>query len=155
MAANGYTQRKSILEAELAKIATVDPESGDRFVSPQRMVDVAEDPNHPLHLYFEWDQSKAANAHRLWQARHLINHHHLVVEDRQIDAVSTMTSLQVDRRSGLGYRFTTDVLARRDLREAMLSEALNDLNRVELKYRHLTELTDVWLAIDSANGDIA
>ena len=41
-------------------------------LDPETVVDVARDPDHPLHSHFEWDDSKAAHQYRLGQARALI-----------------------------------------------------------------------------------
>lgn len=36
------------------------------------LVAVAEDPSHPLHRYFEWDDTEAARKHRLYEERKLL-----------------------------------------------------------------------------------
>lgn len=41
-------------------------------VTPNILLQEAEQPNSVLHKYFEWDQSKAAKEYRLWQARKLL-----------------------------------------------------------------------------------
>jgi hypothetical protein len=41
-------------------------------ITPRAVVDDAASPKSPLHPCFEWDDDKAADAHRLWQARKLI-----------------------------------------------------------------------------------
>jgi len=41
-------------------------------ITPRAVVDDAVDPKSPLHPCFEWSDDKAADAHRLWQARKLI-----------------------------------------------------------------------------------
>lgn len=41
-------------------------------VTPSKVLTTASDPNNVLHNYFEWDNTKAANEHRLNQARSLI-----------------------------------------------------------------------------------
>jgi hypothetical protein len=41
-------------------------------LTPDMVVNDAEDPSSPLHKYFEWDESRAAHAYRLDQARRLI-----------------------------------------------------------------------------------
>jgi hypothetical protein len=41
-------------------------------LSPERVVEEAESKDSPLHGLFEWDDEKAAHAHRLQQARSLI-----------------------------------------------------------------------------------
>lgn len=42
------------------------------ILRPSDVVNAARDPEHVLHGIFEWDDSKAAREHRLWQAREII-----------------------------------------------------------------------------------
>ena len=41
-------------------------------LTPRAVVEDAKHDNSPLHPCFEWDDVKAADSHRLWQARQLI-----------------------------------------------------------------------------------
>ena len=54
------------------------------------VIKAAEDPNNVLHHLFEWDNSKAGNAHRVDQARQIITSVkiNIVTESRTISAVS-------------------------------------------------------------------
>jgi hypothetical protein len=92
-----------------------------------------------LHAAIEWDDATAAEAHRLWQVRQLIQIH--VVAD---DGAPTLVSLSLDRKAGGGYRSISDVAKRPDLRDIMLQDALDELNRVQAKYQRVTELASVW-----------
>ena len=56
------------IAGELQRIWT---EKGQRL-TPAAIVAEASDDTHPLHGCFEWDDSLAAEQHRLWQARMLI-----------------------------------------------------------------------------------
>lgn len=57
-------------------------------VQPRQVVDAARDERHPLHNYFDWDNTSAGDSWRLWQARMLIQRVKLRVEheDRVIEA---------------------------------------------------------------------
>lgn len=59
-------------------------------LTPEQVLEAASDPKSALHSQFEWDDSKAAYAHRLDQARELIRRVkiELVVEERTIKAVA-------------------------------------------------------------------
>lgn len=91
-----------------------------------------------LYAALEWDDPTAANAHRLWQVRQLIQLH-VVTENHE----PLMVSLSIDRRDG-GYRSISDVVQVPNLRDIMLEDALSELNRVQAKYQRVTELTNVW-----------
>lgn len=97
-------------------------------------------PKSKLHQAIEWDDRKAADEHRLWQARRLIALH-ITFEDGERKFVS----LSVDRtRDGGGYRDIDDVVRDKMLHDIMLADALNELQRVQLKYERLKQLKPVW-----------
>lgn len=103
-----------------------------------------------LHRMIEWNDRRAADAHRLWQVRQLIQLH-VVAEDGSPQLVS----LTIDRRAGGGYRSMPDVLRTPDLREVLLQDALNELDRVRAKYERVTELARVWAeaaAVEATRG---
>ena len=64
-------------------------EDGEGRLTPAAVVAAAENPDSPLHPRFEWDDSKAAHAFRLEQARRLIRGVQVVIttEDRVISTV--------------------------------------------------------------------
>lgn len=49
-------------------------------LTPQIVVDVARDPEHPLHSRFEWDDAVAGEAHRRQQAHDLIRKARIVYQ---------------------------------------------------------------------------
>lgn len=115
------------------------------------------DPGHVLHVSdvkewarenthsalfrsIEWDNDIAAERHRDWQIRQLIQIH-VISEDR----TPMLVNLSIDRVAGGGYRSVSDVIGVKDLREIMLADALAELQRVQLKYQRVTELSSVWI----------
>lgn len=52
-------------------------------VTPEAVVDAAKDPAHPWHNRFEWDDSKAAHAFRIAQARILIRAAYLLLSNER------------------------------------------------------------------------
>ncbi len=62
-----------------ARVALASLERGGRL-SPEDVLRSAASTNSPLHDYFEWDDSAAAQKHRLEQARQLIRSVRVVVE---------------------------------------------------------------------------
>lgn len=96
-------------------------------------------PKSALYAALEWADEAAAEQWRHWQIRRLIAVH--VVNDT---GERTLISLSTDRMSGGGYRMVDSVGRNRDLRAIMLQDALNELQRVEAKYKRITELSRVW-----------
>ena len=60
----------------------------------------ARDEGSPLHKHFEWDDSVAAEAHRRYQARVLIQKCHIRLIESEPTTVRAFVSLQSDRDSG-------------------------------------------------------
>lgn len=101
-------------------------------------------PTSDLHKSLEWDDEKAGFEWRCHQVRRLIAVH--VVNE---EGERQMVSLTIDRvRPGGGYRDIQDVGSVPNLREVMLGDALDELERVQARYNHLQELVQIWEAAD-------
>lgn len=109
-------------------------------MKPEHVVDAARASRHPLHRYFEWNDAKAAAAHRLDQARQLIRI--IRVEDEE-DEVPKMVYISVADKSGVAYRTISDIQGSRDLQFIVLRQAERDLLSFERRYREISDLCDV------------
>jgi len=132
---------------ELKRIAT----AGKGILQPSAVVEAAKPNTSPLHSHFTWDDSEAAAAWRLWQARQLIS---VCVEfvgpkDAEQEA-RVFVSLRDERGEEGGYRALISVLSEPDLRAQLLQDALAELKYFKGKYQSLKELSAVFEAIDSA-----
>ena len=96
-------------------------------------------PRSALHSQFVWSDKKAAHEYRLWQARRLI----LVNVVDESDE-PTLVNLTIDRGEGGGYRKISDVLSSKKLSQIMLDDALDELERVRVRYGRVKQLTSVW-----------
>jgi hypothetical protein len=98
-----------------------------------------------LHAQLDWDDGRAGEKYRIWQVRALIAVH-------VVDAGGgrRFVSLSVDRShdGSNGYRSLDEIVGRPDLRDIMMSDALAELERVQLKYQRLSELQTVWEEAD-------
>jgi hypothetical protein len=120
--------------------------SDDGLIYPERVHGWAQrHPNSALYNSLNWDDATAAHEHRLWQIRQLIQVHITIVSGTR-----EFVSLTIDRASGGGYREVADVVASGNLRQIMLDDALEDLERVRRKYQLLDELAGVWKAAEAA-----
>lgn len=118
----------------------------DGLIVPEDVVRWArEHPDSALHSQFEWDDGKAAEAYRIWQARRVIAVC-VVAEDGE----RKLVSLSIDRRGG-GYRDVQDVIAKDELRKVLLRDALQELKRVRAKYEHIKELASVYAEIEKVD----
>lgn len=136
------TELESRRYQELEKVC----KSGGGVLSPASVVKFAKNPKTALHDVFEWDDTKAAHAHRVWQARAFI----VTVEITGVDdkPQQVYVSLSTDRVVGGGYRTMRDVAANKELRRQAIEDAIKELRRVEEKHRQLTELSPVFKAVD-------
>ena len=132
------------LEEQFIRIMEKHPHG---LLTEEGMVEEAADPSNPLHKHFTWDDTKAAHKWRLEEARLLIRSYRIYNEDLELD-VRALTSLDIDREHGGGYRFVTDVVEREDLRESMVRTALQELMSTRRKYDHIRELAGLWGYID-------
>lgn len=101
----------------------------------------AKDESSPLHKHFEWDDSVAAEAHRRYQARVLIQKCHITVVDVAPTTVRAFVSLQSDRETGGGYRLTTTVLDDDQMREELLRDIQYTIARWTKKFHLLDSIT--------------
>ena len=122
------------------------------ILRPIDVVTFAEDPATALHAKFQWDDTVAAHQYRLWQAREIIQVRvTLLAED--VAATRAYVSLGEDRNAkggGGGYRQIVDVLRNPKRRERFLTEALMEIERLQVKYGVLRELAAVWEAASAA-----
>ena len=120
----------------------------DGALDPLAVVEAAEPEESPLHSFFEWDDGKAAQQHRLAQARKLIRVAVTIIPTVNTEPVRAYVSLTPLRRSGDGsYRSTVEVLSDREMRAQALADALRALSALERQYAHLRELRPVWAAL--------
>lgn len=105
------------IRAELARIA-----GNDGSIDPGKVVEVARDPKHPLHGYFDWNDEEAARKHRLDQARSLIRRYRVEVETRDVTyRVPLYTRDPAKPGSQTGYR-AHDRITNSDRAHALRSE---------------------------------
>ena len=132
------TSNKEVI-AELRRIAR----RHRGVLRPEEVVESARARNSILHSKFTWDDTKAAHAHRLWQARQFIK---TVVEYQVVNGEKMEVSLfqSIGTANVRGYRETAVVLSRKPWRDQLLRDALGDLQRFETRYQHLRELAEVF-----------
>jgi len=131
------SDRTDSIGTELTKLKN---EAG--VINPAKVVEWARThKKSALHANLEWDDEIAGERYRVWQVRTLISVHIVDAEGAR-----RFVSLSIDRKhdGSNGYRSLEDVVARPDLREVMLRDALADLERIQERYKKLTELEPVW-----------
>lgn len=121
------------------------------LLQPEAVVEAARPATSPLHSRFTWDDSIAGQQYRIWQARQLIRVSVEVLAGTN-ESCEVFVSLTPDReRESGGYRVMAEVLSDEEMRNQMLSDALDELQLFREKYRKLKELASVFAAIKRVN----
>ncbi|HFJ9697501.1 TPA: hypothetical protein ACGW13_000151 [Stenotrophomonas maltophilia] len=120
-------------------------------IQPADVVARASDPESAMHSWFQWDDTEAAQAYRLQQARQLLRVF-VTVETKDNKPVRAFVSLGTDRYGDGGYRTMAEVLSDEEMRAQLLADAVKELRSAEKKYRQLQELSGVWSALDEVEG---
>ncbi|MCK9505893.1 MAG: hypothetical protein M0Q95_17155 [Porticoccaceae bacterium] len=113
-------------------------------ILPRSVVEAAKDRKSPLHSWFCWDDSEAAERYRIIQARELIRSVKVEIGDQTPREVRAFVSLTPDRADGGGYRLAQEVVSDAQLYQQMLRDALAELERFEQKYSRIKELQYVF-----------
>lgn len=100
----------------------------DGALEPERVVDAARNPNSSMHDQFEWDDSAAAEAHRLSQARALIKR--VKIEVIRPDQEVVHVPVFIRAPEGRGYQMTQSVVMRRPDRLEVVLMALTNCETI-------------------------
>jgi hypothetical protein len=115
-------------------------------IAPEKVVEEARDDNSPLHVYFEWDDDKAAQAHRLEQARGLLRRVRIIYHEPETPTVvriAAYVSPPASRRhDDGGYRLASEMV--REYASAdVLYEIAATIETLTKKLRGLGEVFDL------------
>lgn len=106
------------------------------YIKPEFLVFNARSTIHPLHTFFEWNNTKAGEQYRLHQARHLINHIvEIIVVNKKGTEVRSFHSVTC-KDLGKVYVTISDALKTQDYRNQLLNKSLVALDNL----RNLVEL---------------
>ncbi len=117
-------------------------------VLPEHVVEAARPAASPLHDSFNWDDTEAAEKWRLHQARNLLRImvEYLPADKSQSEPTRVFVALRTEATEGGGYRRMADVLSDEEMREALLSQAHDDMRTFTQRYTKLQELAEVFAA---------
>lgn len=119
-------------------------------LTPELVVEEAAAPDHPLHDRFEWDDAKAAHAHRLDQAERLIRRVKITREAPD-DLPSDVHEVRAYHtvRDGTGYHPIARIVEDPVRHELLLRYAEREWRTLFAKYGHLREF------IETVRADVA
>lgn len=132
---------KGIYKADAQKVAD---EIGEQLATPQEVLEKARDENSELHKCFEWNDGIAAEKYRLQQARAIIINLVYVKKTKEEESVRCF-QITTERNT---YQPTKQFLVQEDEYQALLKRAKAELDAFKRRYASLTELEEVFKAID-------
>lgn len=112
------------------------------------LVDENRPEDAPLHGCFEWVDSVAAENWREHQARNIINS--IVVRTEKKEPVRVFFKIETD-----GSRYdSVETIISSGKTEALLQQALKELDSVRRKYNTISELDRIWEEISRVSADL-
>lgn len=121
-------------------------EMGDKDITPERVLDIARDENTELHKCFEWDDGIAAEKYRLSQARQLITYLIVKSDDEKEDTPVRVFQISSEPQT---YQPIKVFIENEDEYKILLKRAKTELVNIRNRYKQLSELEEVFAAIDS------
>lgn len=114
-------------------------------LTPRLLVDIARDPEHPLHHRFEWDDSKAAEKWRLEQAGQLLRVTYAPLPGKPRDMRAFM-AVRGDDSPTSEYVPTGEALADEFTRTLLLRQFDREWKAFKRRYSDLREFADLILS---------
>lgn len=116
-------------------------------VKPEEIVDKARDESTELHKCFEWDDTKAAEKYRVYQARKIVCH--LIVKEVDDEQQKQEVRFFYKTDSQEGYKPVSYIMRNEDEYQKLLDRALSELKAFQKKYSTLKELDGLFDAINA------
>lgn len=118
-------------------------------LTSESVLERARSANCALHSHFEWDDSVAAEQHRLSQAGELIRSIVIDVTHSNVEPVKTIRAfVSVERGGRRSYTSTVVALSDHELRKQVIEKAWADLEAWRKRHAELVEFARIFTAID-------
>jgi hypothetical protein len=117
-------------------------------ITPKDIVDDARNPNSPLHSFFEWSDTAAAEAYRLSQARGLIRSVVAIYTSDDKPAVRTRAYVHINEPKAPHYREAGHAMSQEKTRQMVLQRAWNEFQQWRQRYKDLAEFADLFKVAD-------
>lgn len=110
-------------------------------VKPEDLLELARSETSPIHQYFDWNDTTAAEQYRLWQARQLIATVKVEWEGKEKNLYWNATI--TDEESDRAYFSLEETLSDEKLHLQVLKMAIKELKYFQDKYDHIKELQGI------------
>lgn len=126
-------------------------EKRDGVVTKESFLEASRPIEAPTHNAFEWNDSVAAEKYRLEQSGHIIRNLCVkIIKDDKPEKVTAYVNINKTTADNARYMSLQVALEDDENRSAVLENALNELRLFKRKYETLSELAEVFTAIDKA-----
>jgi len=119
-------------------------------ISSKELLEDAKNTESPIHKYFDWNDTKAAEKYRLYQARLIINHVEITITTPSQQEIPVRAFLNIKNKDDNFKRVYVTIekaLSEEDLRIQILKQALYEIENWQQKYNVYTELSIIFNAI--------
>ncbi|MDF2622022.1 MAG: hypothetical protein K0S00_4681 [Xanthobacteraceae bacterium] len=117
-------------------------------LTPEDVLKDAENPNSPLHSFFEWSDTEAARQYRLHQARGLIRAVVAIYTSDDRPAVRTKAYVHIPEPGAPHYREAGHAMSQTKTRQMVLQRAWRELQQWRARYKDLKEFSELFEVID-------
>lgn len=136
---------KGLYKADAEAVYSEITALGDSF-SPEQIVEAAKDENSELHKCFTWDDTVAAENWRKHQARMLVAQLVVRTETGDNEPVAVRVISSTGTRNE--YKPTVKLIEVEQDYADLLARAIRELKAIQLKYKAVNELREIFEAID-------
>lgn len=142
---------KQPTKLEISKALEQIAKANGGVLKPEVVVRIAEDEKNILHSMFEWNESKAAAAYRIDQARRLIRSVNVVIKTTKTTVETVGYVRQPEAKSSeQGYVQTTSLLQNKDRCRAVLVAELERVVSVLCRARALAKVFGLGQELETA-----
>ncbi|PRD42133.1 hypothetical protein C5748_18470 [Phyllobacterium phragmitis] len=117
-------------------------------LTPEDVLADAKHDNSPLHSFFEWSDTEAANQFRLQQARGLIRAVVAIYVSDDKPAVRQKAYVHIAEPSAPHYREASHAMSQKKTRQLVLQRAWRELQQWKQRYKDMKEFSDLFEVID-------
>jgi hypothetical protein len=121
-------------------------------LTPEAVVADATHNNSPLHSFFEWDDSEAAQQYRLQQARGLIRAVVAIYPRKKGEPVKQRAYVHILQPTP-HYQEVSHAMSQKETRDIVLKRAWSELQAWRLRYKELEEFAAFVDIIDLIDSD--
>jgi hypothetical protein len=128
-----YQTNKKITKSVISEIVRVEKEKG---LTPEHLLEVAQNKDNPLHDLFQWDNKEAGREWRLQQARVIINEVKVIVGTKFISAFENV-SIKVDDGTERFYKPINEIINNKELRQQIIQKAIQNIVYWKIKMKFI------------------